>query len=424
MSDAVPSGGAQGSVEGFCAPRFEAVRDAFVRNFEERGEVGASVAVTCEGETVVDLWGGVLSLETMQPWTRDTVSLIFSSSKGILALVANVLIDRGLLDPWQPIAEVWPEFAANGKEKASVRMALNHSLGLPVIRETVKPGGFYDWDYMCDLIARQKPFWQPGNKVGYHALTLGWIVGELIRRTSGKSVGANIREILSRPLGLDLWCGLPEDIEPRVARMIPSPVGDDFGAIYQKAAADPESISALALDNDGGWLNRLAIDPETGCLPADSRASHAAEIPAANNIANARALAGAYRPFALGGGADGLTFVGPSTLLGMEEISSATDIDQTTQGKSAWTLGFNKGRDKRLRRSDPLKGAIIGRRGFGHTGAGGSFGFADPGAAVSFGYTINKMSASGDLDERGVSLIDALYESLGYQNKDALCWMP
>ncbi len=424
MSDVVSSGmgGAQGSVEGFCAPRFEAVRDAFVRNFEERGEVGASVAVTCEGETVVDLWGGVVSAETTQPWTRDTVSLIFSSSKGIVALVANVLIDRGLLDPYQPVAEIWPEFGCKGKEKATLRMLLDHTVGLPAFRERVKPGGFYDWDYMCDLLVNQEPFWEPGTRVGYHALTFGWLLGEVMRRVTQKSVGDNIQEILAKPLGLDLWCGLPAEIEPRVAAMIPAPFGKDFGAIYERAEQDSNSVSALAVENDGGWLAGLVIDPATGRLNADSPESHAAEIPSANGIASARGLAGAYRPFAMGGTANGISFVGADTLVGMEEISAATNCDETTGRSSAWTLGFSKVRDRRVRGGDASSGLVFGRRAFGVAGAGGSIGVADPETAMSFGYTMNKMSVSGDVDERGLSLLDATYRALGYRSKSSGFW--
>ena len=151
----------------------------------------------------------------------DSVSLVFSSTKGIMALVANMLIERGLLDPFQPVAEIWPEFACNGKENATVRMMLDHTVGVPVLRTPVKPDGFYDWDYMCDLVAAEPAFWVPGSMQGYHGVTIAWTAGELIRRVTGKSVGANIQELLSEPLGLDLWCGLPEEIEPRVAPMIP-----------------------------------------------------------------------------------------------------------------------------------------------------------------------------------------------------------
>ena len=403
-----------GSVEGRCSAQFQPVLDAFLTNFSEHDEVGASVCVTYQGETVVDLWGGTTSNGSNTRWTQDTVSLVFSATKGVVALVANVLIDRGLLDPCQPVAEIWPEFSANGKEAATVRMMLDHSVGVPALRTPVKPGGLYDWDYMCELIATHEPFWEPGTRVGYHALTFGWNVGELIRRVTGKSVGTNIQEILAEPLGLGVWVGLPESVEPNVAPMIPSPMNEAFGAIFEQSAIAEQSISALALHNDGGWLNGLNVDAKTGKLPADSREGHAAEIPAAGGITNAAGLAGAYRPFAIGGTFGGKHFVSPRTLIGMEEISSATNRDATNMRRVAWSLGLLKGRDNRVRSTDPPAGLMIGRRAFGHTGAGGSCGFADPEPGLSFGYTMNRMDETGDFNVRGQSLVNATYRVLGY----------
>lgn len=412
-----------GVIAGRCDARFEPVLDAFVANFKHRREVGASVCITCEGETVVNLWGGSVALESETPWSQDTVSLIFSATKGIVALVANVLIDRGLLDPQQPVADIWPEFATNGKETATVRMMLDHSVGVPVLRTPVKPGGLYDWDYMCRLIAEHDAIWEPGTRVGYHALTYGYCVGELIRRVTSKSVGENVQEILAWPLGLDVWIGLPESVEQRVSRMIPAPVGEAFGEIHKQSALDKQSISYLALHNDGGWLNGLHPDPETGFLPADSREAHAAEIPGAGGLANASGLAGAYRPFAIGGTYEGRHFASAETLLGMEEISAATNRDAVNQRRTAWSLGFLKPRDNRVRRSDAPLGLIVGRRAFGHTGAGGSCGFADPESGLSFGYTMNRMDETGDFNIRGQSLVDAAYRALGYRDFQSGHWI-
>ena len=414
--------GSEGAIGGRCTARFQPVLDAFVENFTDRNEIGASVCVTCEGETVVDLWGGNADQQGEAQWNENTVSLIFSATKGVVALVANVLIDRGLLDPFQPVAEIWPEFATNGKEGATVRMMLDHSVGIPALRTPVKPGGLYDWLYMCELIAAHEAFWEPGTRVGYHALTFGFNVGELIRRVTSKSVGENVQEILAEPLDLDVWIGLPEGVEPRVAKMIPSPVGESFGEIYQQSATNEQSISYLALHNDGGWLNGLRVDPQTGYLPADSREAHAAEIPGAGGIANASGLAGAYRPFAIGGTIDGKYFVSPETIAGMEEISAATNRDATNLRRTGWSLGFSKPRDNRRRRSDPPCGLIIGRRAFGHTGAGGSCGFADPECGMSFGYTMNRMDETGDFNARGQALVDAAYRALGYTDFQSGQW--
>lgn len=420
-SVSIDLGDGKGRIEGLCLDRYRPVLNAFIKNFREQGEVGASVCITHEGETVVDLWGGLVSERTQAPWQSDTISLVFSATKGITALIANVLIDRGLLDPLQPVAEIWPEFAANGKEHATVRMMLDHTVGVPAVRERIKPGGYLDWDYMCDLLAKQAPFWEPGSRQGYHGVTFAWTAGELIRRVTGKSVGANIQEILSVPLGLDLWCGLPEEHEPRVADMIPVPFTVQATPMMLMAQKDPQSIPGLFLSNDGGWTNGFQLDPNTGKMPADSRQSHAAEIPSANGITNARGLAGAYMPFALGGSVDGRKFVGRQTLLGMEEISAATNLDATQLGRGAYSLGFMKRMDRRERQSDQV-GLHVGRRAFGHLGAGGSHGFADPELGLSFGYTMNKMGTSTPSDCLR-NLVNATYPVFGYRADSTGYWI-
>ena len=179
----------KGVVEGRVDPAFEAVQWEFVANFVERGEVGASVSLSVEGETVVDLWGGQMDPEGTHPWTEDTVSLVFSVTKAATALCAHLLIERGELDLHGLVTDYWPEFGQAGKENTTVAMMLTHSVGLPAFKETVEGAGIYDWDYVCDLLARQEPFWEPGTRNGYHMLSFGWTVGELVRRVSGKSLG-------------------------------------------------------------------------------------------------------------------------------------------------------------------------------------------------------------------------------------------
>lgn len=406
----------KGLVQGHCSDQFHSVLDTFVENFEKRDEVGASVVVTHEGETVVDLWGGRSSEATNEAWARDALSVVFSCTKGITGMIANILIERGLLDPCQPVADIWPEYATNGKEKTTVRMMLDHTAGVPVLRETVKDNGFYDWDYMCDLLASQQPYWEPGSKQGYHGVTYGWTIGELIRRVTGKSVGTNIQEILSKPLGLDLWCGLPEDIIPRVVPLIPAVQGEhdeDRDEVFRLAEEDPTSIPAQFIFNDGGWLSQQRFD---------TKESYMCEMPGTNGVSNARGLAGAYRPFALGGSVDGHKFVGADTLVGMEQISAATSRDQTLLVRTAFSLGFAKRVDDRRRSTDrcPL---VLGSRAFGHVGAGGSVGFAEPAEGMSFGYNMNKMGATLSLTDRGQSLVDAVYQTLDYRSNAAGYWM-
>ena len=196
------------NVQGSCDAQFQAVRGEFERNFQERGEIGASVCVVLGGQIVVNLWGGTARCDTGTPWTEETVSLIFSSTKGATALCAHILASRGLLDLDAPVAEYWREFAQARRDP--VKMLLNHQAGLPALRGTLSRGAFYDWDFMVATLEKEEPFWQPGTRTGYHGFTFGWLVGEVVRRVSGKSLGTFFQDEVARPLGIDFWIGLPE----------------------------------------------------------------------------------------------------------------------------------------------------------------------------------------------------------------------
>ncbi len=198
---------ANGVVRGSCDSRFKGVADEFVRNFDERGEVGASVCVRIDGQVVVDLWGGIAQGDT--PWEEDTIGIVFSCTKGATALCAHMLASRGELDIDAPVADYWPEFACKGKQEATVKMMLDHSVGLPALRTQVKPGGMYDFDYMCELLADEEPFWKPGIRNGYHMINFGWTVGGLVKRVSGRSLGTFFREEVALPLGIEFWIGMP-----------------------------------------------------------------------------------------------------------------------------------------------------------------------------------------------------------------------
>ena len=401
----------RGRVAGRIHPDFGGVRDAFVANFAERGEVGASVSLSVEGETVVDLWGGQVDLEGTAPWTKDTVSLVFSVTKAATALCAHLLIERGQLALHGRVTDYWPEFGQAGKEDVTVAMMLNHSVGLPAFREPVKDGGFYDWDYMVGLLERQAPFWEPGTRNGYHMVSFGWTVGELVRRVSGKSLGTFFADEFAKPLGLDFWIGLPEAIEPRVAKMIPFPVGPDSPVTEFTTAlmTQPESISALSLLNGG---NHSLAAP-------DSRAAHAAEIGGGGGISNARSLAKLFTPLANGGG----DWFSPDSITRMSQVSMATQRDATLLIPSRFALGFMKSMDNRHRPHGNIESAIIGDRAFGHVGAGGSIGFADPDCHLAFGYTMNQMGAGLLLDERGQAVVDAAYGALGYRSNAPGVWV-
>lgn len=403
--------------EGVCRPGFERVAEAFEKNFKDKGEIGASVCLTVGGETVVDLWGGVADPKTKAPWTRDTVSIVFSCTKGATALCAHVLASRGQLDLDAPVSELWPEFAQHGKDRVTTRMMLDHSSAVPAVRAPVKDDGPYDWAYMTERLAAEVPFWEPGTRNGYHGFTFGWTVGEMVRRASGKSLGAFFREEIAGPLGLDFWIGLPEEIEPRVAPIVPHvyKAADAVTPFMRDLATNKESVAALFYFNNGAWRSG----------GANSRAGHAAEIGAANGITNARGLAGMYAPLANGGG----DLVDATTLSRMGEVSMATHDDATLRIPTRFALGFMKSMDNRKRSlaaklwGEDCDSVIMSSAAFGHVGAGGSLGFADPVAGMSFGYTMNRMGPGLLMNERGQSLVDAAYLSLGYRNKDGGVWV-
>ncbi len=398
-------------VEGTCDPHFRGVAEAFEANFREREEVGASVCVTLGGEVVVDLWGGLAEPAAGTPWTADTIGIVFSCTKGAVAVCAHVLAARGKLELDAPVAEYWPEFATAGKESATVRMMLDHSVGVPALREPVPAGGCNDFDYMAQRLADETPFWQPGMRGGYHMLSFGWTVGELVRRVSGQSLGSFFREEIARPLGLDFWIGLPEGEEPRVAPVIPwLPGPDDVpGPFQQKLIGDPKSIQHLSLLNSGGF------NP-------NARECHAAEIGGAGGIGNARSRAGLYAPFACGGSLGDVSLVDGQTLARMGEVAMATHEDATLLIPSRFALGFMKSMDNRRCRHGDRDSAVLGARAFGHVGAGGSLGFAEPAERVSFGYSMNRMGKGILLNERGQSLVDATYGSLGFASNESGTW--
>jgi CubicO group peptidase (beta-lactamase class C family) len=270
--------------EGICKPGFERVAEAFRENFERKGEVGASVCLTVGGETVVDLWGGIADRKTGAPWTRDTVAVVFSCTKGATAICAHVLASRGKLDLEAPVAELWPEFAQQGKERVTTRMMLDHSAAVPALRDKVKDSGPYEWDYMTGRLAAETPFWEPGSRNGYHGFTFGWTVGEMVRRAAGVSLGTFFRDEIARPLGIDFWIGLPEEIEPRVAPIIPFAYKPEQARtpFMIDLATKKDSPAALFYFNVGAWR----------AGGANTRAGRAAEIGAANGVTNGRGLAG------------------------------------------------------------------------------------------------------------------------------------
>jgi CubicO group peptidase (beta-lactamase class C family) len=372
-------------MEGFCHPRFASVQEEFARNFAERGELGASVCITLGGDVVVDLRGG--------GWTADTVSLVFSCTKGATALVAHMLASRGELDLDARVSRYWPRFAQNGKAGTTVAMLLNHQAGMPVFRETVPDGGFLDWERMVGMLEGQAPFWEPGTRHGYHPMTFGWLVGEVIRRVAGQSAGSLFRSEIAGPLGLRFWIGLPESASPPIAPVTGLPPAKSAREHpLSIGIKTPGSIQSLYYNNTGGFFQR----PDW-----DTPAAYRAELPASGGLTNARGLALMYAPLANGGGG----LVKPEALQRMSAVASE-GLDEVLRIPTRFALGFMKSTES------PLGTLRMPEAAFGHTGAGGSLGFADPESHLSFGYTMNGMGSEVLLNTRGQALVDAAYVAL------------
>jgi CubicO group peptidase (beta-lactamase class C family) len=385
------------TIHGECDPAFDSVAQAFACNFTQHDEVGASVCLSVDGRTVVDLWGGHTDLAARIPREENTLSLVFSCTKAATALCAHLLVDHGLLELHAPIAKYWPEFAQGGKQDATVLMALNHSLGLPALREPIKSGAYYDWQYMAGRLAQEAPFWVPGTKCGYHMMTFGWTVGEIVRRVSGKSLGAFFRDEIAAPLGLDFWIGLPAALESRVAPVIPfvpqrdTPKTDFIAALM----SNPRSIPHLAVMNNGSHV-------------PNSQRAHAAELGGGGGITNARGLARLYEPLARPDGARKL--LSAERIDAMRQPSTQTDCDQTLLIPTRFAQGFMLRMDNSAL---PVGNSLrIGNDAFGHVGMGGSLGFADRKHRLSFGYTMNRLGGGILLNERGQRLVDAAYACL------------
>ena len=400
IHETLPSGAVLG---GFCAPGFERVAAAFRENFVSRNEVGASVCVTHRGETVVDLWGGVASAKTGAAWGRDTVSIVFSCTKGAAAICAHMLVEQGALKLHDDVAALWPAFGAHGKAGTTLANMLAHTSPVPHVREPVRDGGMLDFDYMVERMAAEPAWWAPGTRQGYHGVTYAWTVGNMVRLAAGEPLGEFFRKNVAAKLGLDFFIGLPESEEHRVAPMIASdPAEVDFGSkFFQAVTGQPGSLPQLFLTNNGG-------------ADFNSRGMHAAELASANGISNARGLAGLYAPLANGG-----DLLQPETVARIGRVAAATHEDATLLQPMRFGLGFMLSTDNREAGGDSL---LLGETGFGHVGMGGSVGFADPAAELSFGYTMNRMGAGILLNERGQSLVDAAYRAIGYAGNGSGAW--
>jgi len=388
---------AEFKIEGEVDKGFENVRKAFAENFEKRGELGGAVTMVIDGRPVVDLWGGYADKAKSRPWNRDTLVNVYSTTKGMTATCAHRLIDQGKLDPDEPVSRYWPEFAQAGKKDLPVRYLLSHRAGLPAIRKVLAEEALFDWNTMAAALAEQEPWWQPGTKHGYHALTIGWLVGEVIRRITGKGLGRYFREEIAEPLKLDCHIGLDAAQDSRVSDLLPSPPpGPDEPNLFVEAMKEPEGATAKAF-----------LNPPVLTKPnlVNTRSWRGAELGAANAHTTARSLARLYGALARGGEVDGYRIVRPEALERFYAEQSFGPDQVLMQMATRFSMGFML--------SQP--GAMFGpnRKAFGHPGAGGSLGFADPQAKVGFGYTMNQMANGLLIDARASALIDAFYTALG-----------
>ena len=377
---------ADGSVGGFTKDRFGKVREAFQANLDSGADSGASFAVTLEGETVVDLWGGWADDAHTRAWEKDTLVNVYSTTKTMTALTALLLADRGLIDFDAPVAKYWPEFAANGKDRVKVSHLMSHSAGLSGWKETLTTSDLYDWDKMTSLLAAQAPFWEPGTASGYHALTQGYLVGEVVRRVTGKSLGTVFRQEIAEPLGADFWIGLPASEDARVADLIPPPPGAAIGD-----APDQTDL-----------IHNMSSNPGIDVSETRTRAWRGAEIPAAGGQGNARSIAEIHAILANGGVAKVKRFMSEAGCRKALELQ-IEGVDLIFGAPAKFGLGFG------------LPGAMIplpNANSMFWGGYGGSLAIIDMDARTTFGYAMTKMAPTTTGDLRALGLVMAAWEGL------------
>lgn len=377
---------------GWTDPAFATVADAFADNFATHGEVGASVCVHVDDRVVVDLWGGRADGSGSRPFGPDTLVDVFSVGKSLVALLTAQRIDRGELDPDEPVRRRWPAFARAGKEDVTLRHLLTHQAGLPAVRRRLPPGAMLDWELMAGALADQRPWWEPGSGHGYHVNTFGFLVGEVLRRTTGRSVGALLRDEIAAPLAADVHLGLPDAEHARVA--------DFLWPAEPPAEQEPEGLDEHQLMLHNTYFNPSGL---SGAGVVNTPAWRRAEIPSTNAHASARGIARVYAALAAGGRLGSVEVVGADALAAAatEQVAGP---DRVLQRPTRFGLGFQLTQPERPLGPNP--GA------FGHFGAGGSLGFCDPEARVAFGYTMNLLGPRWN-NPRNRGLIDAVYRSLG-----------
>jgi CubicO group peptidase (beta-lactamase class C family) len=367
-------------IDGICNKRFSAVKDAFAANFADGLETGASFAVTIKGKYVVDIWAGWADEARTIPWEENTIVNTYSTTKVMTSLCALILADRGLLNLDAPVARYWPEFAGNGKEKILVRWLMSHSSGLSGFAKPIPGEALYDWEGIIKMLEEQEPWWEPGTRSGYHAITFGYLIGEIVRRITGKTLGTFFRDEVAIPLGADFHIGLAPEEDGRVADLIlPPPI---------KRLPEPNSIAARSL-----------LNPLVNPLNTRDRAWRAAEIPASNGHGNARSAARVGSLFSCRGELDGLRLISKEMIEKALETQQ-DNIDLVTGMPVKWGLGLGLP-SKTFKTLNPHT--------FYWCGYGGSWLVMDVDAGMCFSYVMNKMENDTMNDTRTIRLRDTLF---------------
>ncbi len=384
-------------IHGSVADGFGPVADAFRENFERSGsnEVGAAFCLYAGGAEVANLWAGEADKASAAPWTDETLALVFSTTKGATAICVGMLVENGKLDYGDTVATHWPEFGAAGKGAVTVGQVMSHQAGLIYADPPLTLAEILEVDPVVETLAAQAPLWTPGEAHGYHALTYGWLAGEIVRRVDGRRIGQFVADEVAAPLGIDFWIGLPESEEARVATLLPAPRPEGEELELMMKIAGPGTDGGKALSMSG------AIAIADGDMPFNTRAVHATEMPAANGITNARSLARMYG--ATIGEIDGVRLVSDATVDAMR-AEQVHGEDRSLVLPTRFGHGF-------MLNATYLP--LLADGSFGHYGAGGSLGFADPEAGVGFGYVMNQMGGGIAGDPRAVNLIDATRSCLG-----------
>jgi CubicO group peptidase (beta-lactamase class C family) len=375
-------------VDGWADVGYGAVADEFAANFSQRGELGAAVTLFVDGRMVVDLWGGVADRETGRPWSKDTVAVVFSCTKGVVALCVATLVERGLIELDAPVARYWPEFGQGGKRDITVRCLLSHRAGLPVVDRALTLQDVLSWTPVVHALEEQVPLWTPGSAYAYHALTYGWLAGELIRRVTGHTPGSYFRQRFVLPLHLNTWIGFPRDQMDRLARLAPHPVRPDEACGIGPVSAFQPSPMVADVPTRAVTMNGAIPFPGLGGEETFNDASVlAAEIPGANGVSTARGLAKLYA--AAVGGVAGAEPLAHATITDFIKLQSVgLPWVGGPNGGLSWGSGF-------MLDSPPAR-PMLGPRSFGHDGASGSLAFGDDEHRVGFGYINNSFVDAPD----------------------------